>query len=94
MDGDGDLDLIVDSTNNGAWYENTGTQQRPVFEFRGDLADRQLPGHNPTPNVADWNGDGRLDLMIGTEDGFVHFFDRNYLNHVMSERLLLGGGND
>jgi hypothetical protein len=79
-DGDGDLDLIVDSSMNAAWYENTGSQQRPVFEPRGDLAGRALSGHNPAPNVADWNGDGRLDLLIGAEDGHFYFFDRRYLD--------------
>ena len=78
-DGDGDLDLIVDS-DSAAWYENTGTQEEPVLVFRGDLAPRKLPGHNPCPNVADWNGDGRLDLLIGAEDGFLYYFDRRFLD--------------
>ncbi len=78
-DGDGDLDLITDS-DSAAWYENTGTQQRPVFVFRGELVPRKLPGHNPCPNVADWNGDGRLDLIIGAEDGLLYYFDRAFLD--------------
>jgi hypothetical protein len=78
-DGDGDLDLITDS-DSAAWYENTGSQQRPVFVFRGDLVSRKLPGHNPCPNVADWNGDGRLDLIIGAEDGFLYYFERRFLD--------------
>jgi hypothetical protein len=78
-DGDGDLDLIVDSAAAAAWYENTGGHHRPVFVLRGELADRKLSGHSPTPDVADWNGDGKLDLLIGTEDGFFYYFDRNYL---------------
>ncbi len=77
-DGDGDLDLIVDS-DSAAWYENTGTQARPVLTPRGDLVPRKLPGHNPCPNVADWNGDGRIDVLIGAEDGFLYFFDRRFL---------------
>ncbi|HWB95625.1 MAG TPA: FG-GAP-like repeat-containing protein, partial [Bryobacteraceae bacterium] len=75
-DGDGDLDLVVDSAKNAGWYENTGRG----FRYRGDLAARELRGHNPCPAVADWNGDGKPDLLIGAEDGFFYFFDRRFLD--------------
>ena len=44
---------------------------RPV----GLLVQARLPGHNPTPNLADWNGDGRPDVIVGAEDGFFYYFD-------------------
>jgi hypothetical protein len=79
-DGDGDLDLITDGTNGADWFQNTGTQEKPVFTFRGMLnVTRLIAGHNPCPNVADWNGDGRLDLLIGGEDGFFYYFERGNL---------------
>jgi len=81
-DSDGDLDLIIDSEANAALYENIGDQKRPVFANRGDLVDRGLYGHNPCPAVADWNGDGRLDLLIGAQDGFLYFFDRRYIDSL------------
>ncbi len=77
-DGDGDLDLIAD-TDNAAWYENTGTQEAPVLAFRGNLVKRKIQGHSPAADAADWTGDGKLDLIIGGEDGFLYFFDRNFL---------------
>jgi hypothetical protein len=79
-DGDGDLDLITDSADGPIWYENVGTQQKPVMRLRGALLDTKLRGHNPTPNVADWNGDGKLDLIVGCEDGFFYYFERSFID--------------
>jgi hypothetical protein len=81
-DGDGDLDLISDSDDGPIWYENTGSQQKPVMQLRGTIVKAKLSGHNPTPNVADWNGDGRLDLLVGAEDGFFYYFDRSYIEAI------------
>ncbi|MBM3746629.1 MAG: VCBS repeat-containing protein [Acidobacteria bacterium] len=79
MDRDGDLDLITDSDEGPVWYENQGTQEKPVMQLRGTLVRARLAGHNPTPNVVDWNADGKLDLIIGAEDGFFYYFDGRYL---------------
>jgi hypothetical protein len=78
-DGDGDLDLLTDSNDGPLWYENRGTKQRAVMVNRGLLTRAPLAGHNPTPNAADWNGDGKLDVLIGAEDGFFYFFDRRFI---------------
>jgi hypothetical protein len=78
-DGDGDLDLITDADGGPRWYENTGTQAKPVLTLRGPVVKAKLEGHSPTPHAADWNNDGRLDLLVGAEDGFFYFFDRTYI---------------
>lgn len=79
-DGDGDIDLITDSDKGPLWYENTGSQERPVMELRGTIVEANLAGHSPTPNVADWNGDGNLDLVVGAEDGFFYYFERSFID--------------
>jgi hypothetical protein len=78
-DGDSDLDLISDSDEGPIWYENTGSQEKPIMQLRGTILRAKLAGHNPTPNAADWNGDGRLDLLVGAEDGFFYYFDRSWI---------------
>jgi hypothetical protein len=79
-DADGDLDLITDSSAGPIWYENTGTGQKPVMELRGLILKTKFEGHNPTPSVADWNGDGRPDILVGAEDGFFYFFDHRFID--------------
>ncbi|MGH9627164.1 MAG: FG-GAP repeat domain-containing protein, partial [Bryobacteraceae bacterium] len=84
-DKDGDLDLITDSDAGPIWYENTGSQEKPVMRRRGTLIQAQLAGHNPTPDVADWNDDGKLDVLIGAEDGFFYYFDGAFIERENSK---------
>lgn len=71
-DGDGRLDLIVDSRN-AAWFRNVGERDGLIrLEYMGDLSDRVLAGHTTCPTPVDWRGDGRPELLLGAEDG--HFY--------------------
>jgi hypothetical protein len=87
MDGDGDLDLILDSDEGPVWYENTGSQAKPVMEFRGVLVKANLAGHSPSPNVVDWNGDGKPDVIVGAEDGFFYYFDGRYIEAMRAKKV-------
>lgn len=43
----------------------------PAIQSRGVLVKANRAGHSPAPNVVDWNGDGKLDVMTGAEVGFL-----------------------
>jgi hypothetical protein len=49
------------------------------MQLRGTLVRAKLPGHNPTPTVMDWNGDGNLDVIVGAEDGFFYYYDGRFI---------------
>ncbi len=71
-DGDGAKDLLVNSENVN-FLKNIKTENGKVyFENMGPLSDTKLAGHTTSPTTVDWNKDGRLDLLIGAEDG--HFY--------------------
>lgn len=72
-DGDGDLDLLVNSRNINL-IENMGTVNGvTTFQDRGALHSRRLAGHTTCPTVVDWNKDGILDLLAGAEDGRFYY---------------------
>ena len=77
-DGDGDIDLIVGCIFGEVYYfENTGTKTNPKFGkpvpmMAGGKAIGV--GQKAGPEVADWDCDGKLDLIVGSESSGVLFF--------------------
>ena len=76
--GDGLRDLLVGQSgpNNCdlLFYRNIGTQSEPKLAKPERLV---LPGpamSRPSPYVIDWDGDGRPDLLFGTERPPLYFF--------------------
>ena len=76
LDGDGDLDLVVgDFAGRLVHFRNDGSPTLP------DFAEAALPGLDgfdagrfSAPHLADADGDGDLDLFVGTEADGVRFF--------------------
>jgi hypothetical protein len=79
-DGDGKWDLIVGANDGSVMlYRNTGTKAKPSFEAGRALVEKRAEGWEPVPSgreptrpglrtkvhVTDYDGDGRLDLLVG-----------------------------
>jgi len=71
-DGDGRIDLLVNSQPNVNFLKNIGTGGEFLFQDMGPVADRVLAGHTTSPTVVDWDRNGIPDLLVGAEDG--HFY--------------------
>jgi hypothetical protein len=75
-DGDGKADLLVGTGGGGvAWFRNAGAPQAPQLEAAQMLVPEvgeaqgagagNRPGMRAKVHAADWNGDGKLDLLVG-----------------------------
>jgi hypothetical protein len=69
FDGDGLLDLVVgDTYGKVRYYRNVGTKTRPVFAAGVEIGDQKI---RMVPCAADWDGDGRLDVIGSAASGEV-----------------------
>lgn len=72
-DGDGDLDVLVDSMN-ADFMENVSEKKgQVVLVNRNTVAKRPIAGHTSSPTVADFNNDQVPDLLVGAEDGYLYY---------------------
>ena len=76
VDADGKQDMVVSPNNDVGsedrlvtwWYKNTGTVEKPRFALQNKrwLVDQTIDlGSETKPAIADLNGDGLLDILVG-----------------------------
>jgi len=69
-DGDGDLDLdLGQATGQIAFFRNTGSATLPVFEPVAEPLEGIRVSRRSALDLVDVDGDGRLDMVVGSENG-------------------------
>ena len=78
-DDDGDVDLLLGGYDGTLFVRlNEGSSTNPEFAtesiqlMKGD-APLEVPGRDAIPKIADWDGDGRFDILSGSGEGGVYW---------------------
>ncbi len=78
VDGDGDLDLMIGEASGVLnFYRNDGSRTAPRFTLVSDGFQDIDVGRRSAPALADLDGDGDLDLLMGSDDQGLQL----YRNH-------------
>ena len=72
-DGDGKLDILINSSNAELWQQVGQRDGKWLFKNMGNLSETNLAGHDTSPTTFGWNKDGIRDLLIGAEDGYLYY---------------------
>ncbi|MFO0884102.1 MAG: VCBS repeat-containing protein [Pirellulales bacterium] len=72
-DGDGQLDILLNSSN-ADLYRGLGLRDgKWIFKHEGSLAKQNIEGHDVSPTTVDFDGNGVRDFLGGAEDGRQYF---------------------
>jgi hypothetical protein len=75
-DGDGKIDFLANAKNVEFWKNVSTPDEKWIFENKGLLSDKKLAGHTTSPTTADFNKDGKPELILGAEDGQLYYLTK------------------
>lgn len=76
---DGRKDLVVGAYDKGIHiFLNSGTDSAPDFQAESWAMENgtflEVPDYRSSPDVVDWDGDGKKDLIAGNSYGLIYFY--------------------
>ena len=89
LDKDGKLDIVYGKLDMAygpgrgriKWLRNVGTNKNPLFRKMGYIYRNGWPlvgsTHTPSPCLADFDGDGKLEMLIGSDAGAILYLDHD-----------------
>lgn len=73
FDGDGALDVLVNSQNADLLKGSAVRNGKVLLEDTGTISPTRLAGHTSSPATVNWSGGRVRDLLIGAEDGHLYY---------------------
>ena len=72
-----------------AFFKNVGTANEPVFQlFNDDFGDmKSMKTSGLVPTLGDLNGDGKLEMIVGTSEGNLLLFNAEF--HLIDTDFLV-----
>ena len=72
-DGDGKFDILLNSSSANFLRQVDARDGKWFFKDEGPLVKQNIEGHDVSPTVVDFNGDGIPDFLGGAEDGRFYY---------------------